>query len=323
VREIALPTLGSAATLSGEVDDDVAYYSFASFTYPTEIFETSVSSGRTSTFYKLKVPVDPSAYVVEQLFATSKDGTRVPFFVIHARDLQKSGATPTVLYGYGGFQVAETPSFASSIFPWLERGGIWAVANLRGGSEYGEEWHRHGMRHEKQHVFDDYFAVAEELVKQGFTRPDRLAAAGASNGGLLVGAAITQRPDLFGVALCGVPLLDMVRYHLFGSGKTWISEYGSADLADDFAALLAYSPYHHVTKGTRYPATLILSADSDDRVDPMHARKFAAELQRASSGGPVLLRVEKHSGHGGADLVRATVEKLADEYAFALDQMGP
>jgi prolyl oligopeptidase len=177
------------------------------------------------------------------------------------------------------------------------------------------------MRHEKQHVFDDYFAVAEELIKQGFTKPAKLAALGGSNGGLLVGAAITQRPDLFRVALCGVPLLDMVRYHDFGSGKTWIAEYGSSDDPDDFTALYAYSPYHHVTKGTKYPSTLILSADSDDRVDPMHARKFAAELQWASTGGPVLLRVEKHSGHGGADLVRAAVEKLADEYAFALDQM--
>ncbi len=321
VREVALPTLGSASVLSGEVDDDVAFYSFNSFTYPTEIFETSVKSGATSTFYKLKVPVDPSKYTVEQLFATSKDGTKVPFFVVHATDLTKNGNTPAMLYGYGGFQAAQTPAFSSSVYPWLENGGIWVVANLRGGSEYGEEWHRQGMRHAKQHVFDDYFAVAEELVKQGFTRPEKLAALGGSNGGLLVGAAITQRPDLFRVALCGVPLLDMVRYHLFGSGKTWISEYGSADDADDFAALFAYSPYHHVAKGTKYPATLILSADSDDRVDPMHARKFAAELQWASSGGPVLLRIEKHSGHGGADLVRATVEKLADEYAFALDQM--
>ncbi len=177
------------------------------------------------------------------------------------------------------------------------------------------------MRHEKQHVFDDFFAVGEELVKQGFTKPEKLAAFGGSNGGLLVGAAITERPDLFRVALCAVPLLDMVRYHLYGSGKTWIEEYGSADDADDFKAIFAYSPYHHVTKGTKYPATLLLSADSDDRVDPMHARKFAAELQWASSGGPVLLRVEKHSGHGGADLVKANVEKIADEYAFALDQM--
>jgi prolyl oligopeptidase len=336
VREIGLPTLGAASVLSGETDDDLAYYSFQSFTYPTEIFETSVKSGKASTWYALKVPVDPTRYEVQQLFATSKDGTRVPFFVVHAKGLEKSdgaspappergrnlGDSPTILYGYGGFQSAQAPFFSSSIYPWLERGGVWVVANLRGGSEYGEEWHRRGMRHDKQNVFDDYFAVAEELFKQGFTRPDRLAALGGSNGGLLVGAAVTQRPELFGVSLCGVPLLDMVRYHLFGSGKTWIDEYGSADDADDFAALFAYSPYHHVTKGTKYPAILLLSADSDDRVDPMHARKFGAELQWASSGGPVLLRIEKHSGHGGADLVRTAVEKIADEYAFALDRMS-
>jgi prolyl oligopeptidase len=321
VRAIGMPTLGTLNGVSGNADDDLLYYQFQSFTYPTEIFETSVKTGKTSTFYKLKVPVDASRYEVEQIFATSKDGTRIPFFVIHARDVVKDGKNPTIVHAYGGFQVANPPYFAPSIFPWLEQGGIWVLANLRGGSEYGEEWHRHGMRHEKQNVFDDYFAVADELVKEGFTRPGKLAALGGSNGGLLVGAAVTQRPDLFRVALCGVPLLDMVRYHLFGSGKTWIEEYGSADDAEDFKALYAYSPYHHVKQGTRYPATLILSADSDDRVDPMHARKFAAELQWASSGGPVLLRVEKHSGHGGADLVKATVEKLADEYAFALDQM--
>jgi prolyl oligopeptidase len=321
IRSVELPAIGSSGGLSGDVDDDLAYYAFQSFTYPTEIDETSVKTGKTATFYRLKVPVDPSKYDVVQLFATSKDGTRVPFFVVHARDIVKNGNTPTILYGYGGFQVAQTPTFAASIYPWLERGGIWVVANLRGGSEYGEAWHRQGMRREKQHVFDDFFAVAEELVKQGFTRPGKLAAMGGSNGGLLVGAAITQRPDLFGVGLCGVPLLDMIRYHLFGSGKTWIEEYGSADDPDDFAALHAYSPYHHVLQGTKYPALLLLSADSDDRVDPMHARKFAAEMQWASAGGPVLLRVEKHSGHGGADLVRAAIEKLADEYAFALDQM--
>jgi len=321
VREIALPGIGSASGLSGEVDDDIAYYSFQSFTFPTEIFETSIASGKTSTFYALKVPVDPTRYAVEQRFATSKDGTRVPFFVVRAKDLRKDVPSPTILYGYGGFQVAETPVFSASIYPWLEHGGVWVTANLRGGSEYGEDWHRHGMLREKQHVFDDYFAVAEELVRQGVTTPAKLTALGGSNGGLLVGAAITQRPDLFRVALCGVPLLDMVRYTEFGSGKTWMSEYGSPQDPDDFAALYAYSPYHHVTKGTRYPSTLVLSADSDDRVDPMHARKFAAELQWASAGGPVLLRVEKHSGHGGADLVRAAVEKLADEYAFALDQM--
>ncbi|MDP9151569.1 MAG: prolyl oligopeptidase family serine peptidase [Myxococcota bacterium] len=322
VREVALPPLGTSGGLSGNVDDDLAYYTSQSFTFPTEIAETNVRTGVTSTFYKLGVPVDPSQVTVERLFATSRDGTRVPFFVVHAGNTGAHGArSPTILYGYGGFQAAQTPTFSPSIYPWLERGGNWVVANLRGGSEYGEEWHRHGMLHEKQHVFDDFIAVAEELARQGFARADKLAALGGSNGGLLVGAAITQRPDLFRVALCGVPLLDMVRYHLVGSGKTWIAEYGVSDVADDFRALFAYSPYHHVARGTKYPATLILSADSDDRVDPMHARKFAAELQWASSGGPVLLRIEKNSGHGGADLVRASVEKLADEYAFALNQM--
>ncbi len=318
VRAVALPALGSASGLSGEVDDDVAYYSFQSFTYPTEIFETNVATGKTSSFYKLKVPVDPSKYAVDPLFATSKDGTRVPLFVVRAVDAKKDGTSPAMLYGYGGFEIALTPTFSSSIYPWLEHGGTWVVTNLRGGSEYGEEWHRHGMRREKQHVFDDYLAAAEEVVRQGYTRPSKLVAFGRSNGGLLVGAAITQRPDLFGAALCGVPLLDMIRYPLFGSGKTWVEEYGSPDDPEDFAALYAYSPYHHVGQGTRYPSVLLLSADSDDRVDPMHARKFAAELQWASTGGPVLLRVEKHSGHGGADLVRSSVEMLADEYAFAL-----
>jgi prolyl oligopeptidase len=196
------------------------------------------------------------------------------------------------------------------------------VANLRGGSEYGEDWHRAGMLGNKQHVFDDFIAAAEYLIKSGYTNSSRLAIRGGSNGGLLVGAAEVQRPDLFKVVLCHVPLLDMVRYHLFGSGKTWISEYGSADDAEQFKWLYAYSPYQHVSEGRRYPATLVLSADADDRVDPMHARKFAAELQQASTGGPVLLRIELHSGHGGADLIKATVEKVADEYAFTLEQMG-
>jgi prolyl oligopeptidase len=321
VRTLELPTLGTASAVSGNVDDDLGYYSFQSFTYPTEIFETNLKTGKTQSWYRLKVPVDPSLYAVEQLFATSKDGTKVPFFVVHAKDLARTGAAKTILYGYGGFQLAQSPYFSSTIYPWLEAGGMWVSANLRGGSEYGEEWHRHGMRHEKQNVFDDLFAIALELTRQGYTRPSKLAVMGGSNGGLLVGAAITQRPDLFRVALCSVPLLDMLRFQLYGSGKTWIDEYGSADDAEDFKALRAYSPYHHVERGTKYPATLVLSADSDDRVDPMHARKFAALLQWASSGGPVLLRIEKHSGHGGADLVRSQVEKVADEYAFALDQM--
>jgi prolyl oligopeptidase len=318
VREVPLPGVGTVGGPSGRSDEDEAFFSFTSFTTPTEIHAMSMKTGALELYSKVKVPVDTSPYTVEQVFYPSKDGTRVSMFLVHRKDLQKNGATRAMLYGYGGFQVSETSVFTASIYPWLERGGLYAVANLRGGSEYGEEWHRHGMLLEKQNVFDDFVGAAEYLVKEGYTRPDRLAIHGGSNGGLLVGAALTQRPDLFSAALCGVPLLDMVRYHLFGSGKTWISEYGSADDAAQFRALHAYSPYHHVKTGERYPAVLMLSADSDDRVDPLHARKFAAELQARSAGGPVLLRIEHNSGHGGADLVKSAVEQGADRYAFAL-----
>ena len=321
VREIELPGLGSASALSGDENDDEAFYAYDSFTQPSMIFETSVRSGAKKVFYEVKVPVDTSKYVVDQEKFPSKDGTVVPMFVIHAKDAKKDGNAPTILYGYGGFQSAQTPGFRASIYPWLENGGVYAIANLRGGSEYGEEWHQAGMRRQKQHVFDDIIAAAENLIKLGYTRPEKLAIRGGSNGGLLVGAAITQRPDLFRVGLCAVPLLDMVRYHRFGSGRTWIEEYGSADDAEDFKAIYAYSPYHHVQRGTKYPSVLLLSADNDDRVDPMHARKFAAALQASSTGGVVLLRIEQHAGHGGADLVREWVEKLADEYAFALGEM--
>jgi prolyl oligopeptidase len=321
VREMPLPTIGSVGGVSGDPDSDTVYYSFETFTFPTVIYEESVATGKRSTWYQVKVPIDPTKYAVDQLFATSKDGTRVPFFLVHAKDMPHDGSTPTYLEGYGGFQIANTPFFATSLYPWLEHGGAWVMANLRGGSEYGEEWHRHGMLHEKQHVFDDFFAVAEELAKQGVARADKLAIYGGSNGGLLMGAAITQRPELFAAVLCEAPLLDMVRYPQVGIGKTWIPEYGSPDDPGDLTALLAYSPYHHVTKGTKYPPLLMLTPDSDDRVDPMHARKFVAEMQWASTGGPVLMRVEKHSGHGGADLVKANVEKIADEYAFALAQL--
>lgn len=321
LREVALPTLGSA-DFTGDEDDDTAYYSFETFNYPTEIHEYSVSSGTDSVWFKLDVKLDPSLYAVEQIFFRSKDGTRVPMFVVHAKSTPRDGTAPTLLTGYGGFSASETPVFRRSIFPWLERGGVFAVANLRGGGEYGEAWHRAGMRHEKQHVFDDFEAAAEALVAAKITSPGRLAIQGGSNGGLLVGAALTQRPDLFRVVVCGVPLLDMVRYHLFGSGRTWISEYGSAEREDDFRTLYAYSPYHRVRQGTPYPSVLFDSADSDDRVDPLHARKMAAALQWASTGGPVLLRIERNAGHGGADLQRAWVERFADEYAFALAEIA-
>jgi prolyl oligopeptidase len=320
--DVKLPEPGTVSALIGNEDDDEAYLRSESFTKPPEIHEISVRTGKTTLRYQTHVPADASRFATEQAFATSKDGTRVPYFLLRDRARQLDGTAPALLYGYGGFSVSLTPGFMTSAIPWLERGGVFVIANLRGGAEYGEDWHRAGMRHQKQHVFDDFIAVAEALIARRATRADRLVIRGDSNGGLLVGAALTERPDLFRVALCGVPLLDMLRYHLFGSGKTWIEEYGSADDAEDFRTLYAYSPYHHVTPGVAYPSVLLLSADSDDRVDPMHARKFAAMLQARSSGGPVLLRIQEHAGHGGADKIQSLVEERADAYAFALSEVA-
>jgi len=318
LEEVALPGLGTMGGPIGRDDEDEAYFSFESFTNPNEVRSLSMKTGKTAPYSAVKVPVDPAPYTVEQVFYPSKDGTRVSMFIVHRKDLKKDGHSRALLWGYGGFQISETSHFAASIYPWLERGGIYAVPNLRGGAEYGEEWHQHGMLLEKQNVFDDLAGAAGYLVKEGYTRPDRLAVYGGSNGGLLTGAAITQHPELFSAVICAVPLLDMIRYHKSGGGGTWVPEYGSAENPDQFKALLAYSPYHNVKPGTKYPPLLLLSADSDDRVDPMHARKFAAEMQAASSGGEVLLRIEKNSGHGGADLLKAEVEKGADRYAFLL-----
>ena len=322
MRELPLPGIGTVHGPVGLPDEDDGYFQFESYTTPPEIHATSIKTGKTDLYTRISVPVDPSPYTVDQAFFPSKDGTRISMFIVRRKDLPRDGSAKTILYGYGGFQSSQTPGFISSIYPWLERGGVFAVANLRGGGEYGEAWHRDGMLLKKQNTFDDFIAAAEHLISEKYTRPDRLAIQGGSNGGLLVGAAMTQRPDLFAAVLCSVPLLDMVRYHLFGSGKTWISEYGSADDPEQFRALFGYSPYHRVKDGAEYPAVLLLSADSDDRVDPMHARKFAAALQSTSTGGPVLLRIEKNSGHGGADLIRAAVEKGADQYAFALAHTG-
>ncbi|MFI5120395.1 MAG: prolyl oligopeptidase family protein [Thermoanaerobaculia bacterium] len=320
VRDVALPGIGTVGGFVGRDDEDDAYFSFTSFTTPTTIYKTSVKTGTTSLYSQVKVPADLTAYTVSQEFYPSKDGTRVSMFLVHRKDLVRDGSSRCLLEGYGGFLVSETPVFTPGVIPWLEKGGVYAVPNLRGGGEYGESWHEAGMLLKKQNVFDDFAAAAVYLEKEKWTSKERLVVRGGSNGGLLVGAMITQHPELFRAALCGVPLLDMVRYHLFGSGKTWISEYGSADDAAQFRALLAYSPYQHVKAGTKYPSVLVLSADSDDRVDPMHARKFTAALQAASTGGPVILRIERHAGHGGADLVKSAVASRADEYAFALSE---
>jgi prolyl oligopeptidase len=326
VRPVELPGLGSITATAGEPEDDEAYFSFTSFTQPTETWKTSIKTGKSTVWAKVEIPVDTSRFEVQQVFYTSKDGTRVSMFIVQKKGLVKDGSHPTLLYGYGGFNQNMTPAFASSVAVWLELGGVYAMPNLRGGGEYGEAWHRDGMLDKKQNVFDDFIAAGEYLVREGYTTPDRLAIRGGSNGGLLVGAAMTQRPDLFKAVICAVPLLDMVRYHLFGSGRTWIPEYGSAEDEAQFKTLFAYSPYHHVVDGTRYPALLMMGADSDDRVDPMHARKLIAKVQAAIAkvpdARPALFRLEKNAGHGGGDMVKSAVEQFADQFAFLAWQLG-
>lgn len=324
VRTIELPGIGSASNLKGNPEDDEAYYTFSSFTTPYTTFEISVKSGKSKPYFELEVPIDPEKYEVKQVWYPSKDGTKISMFVVSKKGTKLDGSTPFLLSGYGGFNINETPDFEASLFAWLEKGAGYAVPNLRGGGEYGEEWHRAGMLLKKQNVFDDFIGAAEYLVKEGYTKSERLAISGGSNGGLLVGAAMTQRPDLYKAVVCAVPLLDMVRYHLFGSGKTWIEEYGSAEDPAQFKALYAYSPYHHVEPNTDYPALLMLSADSDDRVDPMHARKFTAAIQAAQKSPevPVLFRMETNAGHGGGDMIQKLVERRADTYAFLIQQLG-
>jgi prolyl oligopeptidase len=322
LRTVALPGVGSSNGIVGTPDGDEAFFSFSSFTSPPEVWRMSAATGATERWASREVPVDPAPYVVEQVFYSSKDGTRIPMFLVHRRDAPRDGSTPFLLSGYGGFGVNVLPAFSAHLYPWLEAGGGYAVPNLRGGGEYGEDWHRAGMLGRKQNVFDDFVAAAEYLVDEGWTKPERLAIRGGSNGGLLVGAALTQRPGLFRAVICSVPLLDMIRYHRFGSGRTWVSEYGSADRPEDFGWLSAYSPYHRVLAGVPYPAVLFTSSDSDDRVDPLHARKMTAALQAAGGGEPVLLRIEANAGHGGADLVRSAVAESVDQYAFLFERLG-
>lgn len=322
VRSIPMPGIGTVGGPVGLPEDDEAYFSFESFIVPRTIFSTSVKTGETKEWSKVSVNFDPTPYTVEQVFYPSRDGTQISMFLVHRKDAKPDGQNLTYLYGYGGFQISLTPTFNTGLFPWLERGGLYAVPNLRGGGEYGEDWHTAGMLERKQNVFDDFLAAAEWLQKNGWTKPSRMAIGGGSNGGLLVGAAMTQRPELFRAVVCSVPLLDMVRYHLFGSGRTWISEYGSAEDPAQFKALHAYSPYHHVKDGAEYPALLMDAADADDRVDPLHARKFLAAIQAADPDAEAWLRVEPNSGHGGADLVKQAVERGADRWAFVLWALG-
>jgi prolyl oligopeptidase len=325
VHALALPPLGTVSGMSGNPDEDIGYVAYTSFTEPQVIYKASVAAGTVEEWTRVELPVDTTGFVTEQVFYPSKDGTQISMFLIHRADARKGGTNPTILYGYGGFNVSLTPAFAGSRAVWLEHGGVYAIPNLRGGGEYGEDWHQAGMGSRKQNVFDDFIAAAEYLVREGWTSPAHLAISGGSNGGLLVGAAVTQRPELFGAVICAVPLLDMLRYHLYGSGKTWIPEYGSADDPAQFATLWAYSPYRiAIDAGRRaYPAVLFDSADHDDRVDPLHARKLTAALQAAQTGdAPILLRIERNSGHGGADMVKAQVDRVADQFAFLLARLS-
>jgi prolyl oligopeptidase len=320
VRELPMHGVGTTTFPEGTPGEDEAYYGFWSYNRPLEIYRTSIKTGAETLWFQTHVPADLSRIDVTQIFYTSKDRTRIPLFIVAPKDAKRDGNAPTILFGYGGFNLANVPYFDPSIIPWVERGGIYALASIRGGNDYGETWHRAGMRHNKQNVFDDFIGAAEYLVRERYTRPERLVSSGASNGGLLVAAALVQRPDLFRAVLCGEPLTDMLRFHLFRSSG--VPEFGSPDDPDDFRALFAYSPYHHVVAGTKYPSVLVTSAANDERADSAHARKFAAALQAASSSGPVLLRVDWDAGHLGSDSVMREAEKEADRYAFALQEVG-
>ncbi len=323
VKELELPVLGSVGAISGERKDDEMFYAFTSFLYPTTIFRYDFKTGATSVFKAPTIDFDPSAYETEQVFYSSKDGTRVPMFITHKKGLPLDGSNPTYLYGYGGFNISLTPSFSVAMLPWLEMGGVYAVPNLRGGGEYGEEWHQAGMLDRKQNVFDDFIAAAEYLIARGYTSTPKLAIAGGSNGGLLVGAAMTQRPDLFGAALPAVGVMDMLRFHKFTIGWAWVTDYGSADSAAQFPYLYKYSPLHNLRPGTRYPATLVTTADHDDRVVPGHSFKFTATLQAAQAGPqPVLIEIETKAGHGAGKPTSKLIEEQADRLAFLVKNLG-
>jgi prolyl oligopeptidase len=328
LADIPLPAIGDVFSVSGRYDRDEIFFGFQSYTVPPSIYRVDLPGIKSALWAKVDAPsIDPSAYDVQQVWYVSKDGTKVPMFVVSKKGIEKNGKNPTLLYGYGGFNVSLKPTFNRSMYLWMEHGGIYAVANLRGGSEFGEDWHRAGMLEKKQNVFDDFIAAGEFLIAQKYTDRDHLAIYGGSNGGLLMGAMITQRPDLFRAVVCAVPLLDMLRYQNFQIAKLWIPEYGSADDAKQFDWLYAYSPYHHVKAGVEYPAILFMTGDTDTRVDPMHAKKMAALMQADAKNGtsrdrPILLRIETKAGHGQGKPVNKQIEESTDMYSFLFWQLG-
>ena len=328
LNDLTLPAIGTVFGSGGRWDRDELFYGFQSFTFAPSIYRYDLKDGSTSLWTNVAAPsIDPAAYEVNQEWFASKDGTRVPMFVVHKKGVAKNGRNPTLLTAYGGFNVSLTPTFSRTAYLWMEHGGIYAVANLRGGAEFGEDWHRAGMLEKKQNVFDDMIAAAEHLIAEKYTDKNHLAIQGGSNGGLLMGAMITQRPDLFRAVICQVPLLDMIHYQDFQIAKLWIPEYGTSENAEQFKWLYAYSPYHHVKPGTEYPAILFMTADTDTRVDPMHAKKMAAEMQSEAKNGtsrtrPILLRIETKAGHGAGKPVTKQIEEFTDVYSFLFWQLG-
>jgi prolyl oligopeptidase len=323
LAEIPLPGIGSAGGFGGKRTDTETFYSFTSYTTPGTIYRFDLKTNQSTIFKQPKVAFNPDDYETKQVFYPSKDGTRVPMFVSSKKNLKLDGNNPTILYGYGGFAISLTPGFSVANLVWMEMGGVYAVPNLRGGGEYGEDWHQAGTKLKKQNVFDDFLAAAQYLIDNKYTSPKKLAISGGSNGGLLVGAAMTQRPDLFAAALPAVGVMDMLRFHKFTIGWAWTTDYGSADNADEFKALLAYSPYHNLKPGTSYPATMVTTADHDDRVVPAHSFKFAARLQKYHAGpNPALIRIETKAGHGAGKPTSKQIEYQVDVLGFLVKELG-
>lgn len=317
IRDVSLPGIGTASGFSAAKEDTVAFYAFSGFTRPTSIYRYDLSSGVSTLYKSPEVAFDPDDFTSEQIFFESKDGTPVSMFIVHRKDMKTDGSNPLYLYGYGGFNISLTPGFSPQNILLMEQGGIYAMVNLRGGGEYGEAWHKAGMKANKQNVFDDFIAAAEYLIEKGYTSREKIAIAGGSNGGLLVGACMVQRPDLFAVALPAVGVMDMLRFHKFTVGWGWVVEYGSSDNEEDFGYIYKYSPLHNIRQGECYPATLITTADHDDRVVPAHSFKFAATLQQAQAcDKPVLIRIDTNAGHGAGKPISKRIEEAADVYSF-------
>jgi prolyl oligopeptidase len=317
LHDVELPGIGSVAGFGGKRGDTETFYSYTSFTTPSTIYRYDLKSGKSSVYRQPKVDFDPSAYETRQQFFTSRDGTRVPMFIVSKKGMKLDGSNPTYLYGYGGFNISLTPSFSVANLAWVEMGGVYVMANLRGGGEYGEAWHEAGTKLHKQNVFDDFIGAAEWLVQNKVTSPSRLAIGGGSNGGLLVGATMTQRPDLFAAAIPQVGVLDMLRFHKFTIGWAWTSDYGSSDNPEEFKALVKYSPLHNLKAGACYPATMITTADHDDRVVPAHSFKFAATAQADQGGAaPILIRIDTKAGHGAGKPTAKQIDEVTDRWGF-------